>query len=128
MTTDYTASAMVSIPIEEYVALRILAERSRVIESLALTDTDSLKRVLHVLLPDKDCQKDTMREPEQTGGEDSSSVKPKRNLDVGKIMALYKAGWSNSQIADEMHESAQRIAAIIRVRKSESDDEAGEKL
>ena len=38
-------------------------------------------------------------------------------IDEGKVMALYKAKWSQKKIADEMGCSQARISQIIRVHK-----------
>lgn len=43
--------------------------------------------------------------------------KEKKPIDEGKVMALYKAKWSQKKIADEMGCSQARISQIIRVHK-----------
>lgn len=43
--------------------------------------------------------------------------KEKKPIDEGKVMALYKAKWSQAKIADEMGCSQSRISQIIRVHK-----------
>lgn len=42
----------------------------------------------------------------------------KKPIDEGKVMALYKAKWSQTKIADEMGCSQGRISQIIRAHKS----------
>lgn len=41
----------------------------------------------------------------------------KKSIDEGKVMALYKAKWSQKKIADEMGCSQSRISQIIRAQK-----------
>lgn len=41
----------------------------------------------------------------------------KKSIDEGKVMALYKAKWSQKKIADEMGCSQSRISQIIRAHK-----------
>lgn len=53
----------------------------------------------------------TTKEPE----EDQS--KPKKKLDIGKIMALKKAGWSAADIADELGTTAQSIYSAVYTYK-----------
>lgn len=43
--------------------------------------------------------------------------KEKKPIDEGKVMALYKAKWSQAKIADEMGCSQSRISQIIRAHK-----------
>ena len=43
--------------------------------------------------------------------------KEKKPIDEGKVMALYKAKWSQKKIADEMGCSQARISQIIRTHK-----------
>ena len=43
--------------------------------------------------------------------------KEKKPIDEGKVMALYKAKWSQKKIADEMGCSQARISQIIRANK-----------
>lgn len=43
--------------------------------------------------------------------------KEKKPIDEGKVMALYKAKWSQAKIADEMGCSQSRISQIIRGNK-----------
>lgn len=55
---------------------------------------------------------------------DQSSTKPvepsvsRKKVDRGKVMALHKAGWSLSKIADEMGCSAQRVHQIVKEENS----------
>ncbi len=39
--------------------------------------------------------------------------KKKKRIDIGKIMALKKAGWKNKDIATEMHMEPQAVAGAI---------------
>ena len=41
----------------------------------------------------------------------------KKSIDEGKVMALYKAKWSQKKIADEMGCSQSKISQIIRAHK-----------
>lgn len=43
--------------------------------------------------------------------------KERKPIDEGKVMALYKAKWSQAKIADEMGCSQSRISQIIRANK-----------
>lgn len=54
----------------------------------------------------------------ETGSKVKKSIEPKKEepkktLDIGKIMALRKAGWTYEQIADELGTSKARIASAI---------------
>ena len=62
----------------------------------------------------------TIKEPE----EDQS--KPKKKLDIGKIMALKKAGWSAADIAEELGTTPQSIYSAVHTYKKKV--EAVEKL
>lgn len=44
---------------------------------------------------------------------DPKKEEPKKTIDIGKIMALRKAGWTYEQIADELGTSKARIASAI---------------
>ena len=44
-------------------------------------------------------------------------AKEKKSIDEGKVMALYKAKWSQKKIADEMGCSQGRISQIIKANK-----------
>lgn len=50
--------------------------------------------------------------------EKAKTVKPKE-LDTGKIIALYKAGWGYKAIADELKSNVSAIGRIIRLAKEE---------
>lgn len=52
-----------------------------------------------------------LKEPE----EDQS--KPKKKLDIGKIMALKNAGWSAADIAEELGTTAQSIYSAVHTYK-----------
>ena len=41
----------------------------------------------------------------------------KKSIDEGKVMALYRAKWSQKKIADEMGCSQSKISQIIRAHK-----------
>ena len=43
--------------------------------------------------------------------------KPKKKLDIGKIMALKKAGWSAADIAEELGTTAQSIYSAVHTYK-----------
>lgn len=56
-----------------------------------------------------------------------------KKLDIGKVMALYKAGWNKSQIAEEMGVSEEKIYKCIyyqvkkeEVQKEKTKDNNGE--
>lgn len=65
-------------------------------------------------------KKTEVKEPE----EDQS--KPKKKLDIGKIMALKKAGWSAEDIAEELGTTPQSIYSAVYTYKKKV--EAVEKL
>jgi ribosome-binding protein aMBF1 (putative translation factor) len=48
----------------------------------------------------------------------AKTVKPKE-LDTGKVTALYKAGWSYKAIADELRSNVSAIGRVIRLAKEE---------
>ena len=78
------------------------------------------KVVLIVEHPTIKPKKTEVKEPE----EDQS--KPKKKLDIGKIMALKKAGWNAADIADELGTTAQSIYSAVYTYKKKV--EAVEKL
>ena len=78
------------------------------------------KVVLIVEHPTIKPKKTEVKEPE----EDQS--KPKKKLDIGKIMALKKAGWSAADIAEELGTTAQSIYSAVHTYKKKV--EAVEKL
>lgn len=51
---------------------------------------------------------------EKANEEDEEAEKGKRRVDVGKILALHNAGWTNKQIAEEMRLSAVTIGKYVR--------------
>ena len=57
-------------------------------------------------------------EAEPAAPEKAKTVKPKE-LDTGKIIALYKAGWSYKAIADELRSNVSAIGRVIRLAKEE---------
>lgn len=60
-------------------------------------------------------------EPEEAPKEEPAApakVKPKE-LDTGKVIALYKAGWGYRAIADELKSNVSAIGRIIRLAKEE---------
>lgn len=61
----------------------------------------------------------TIKEPE----EDQS--KPKKKLDIGKIMALKKAGWSAADIADELGTTPQSIYSAVYTYKKKVETAKG---
>lgn len=65
-------------------------------------------------------KKTEVKEPEEDQG------KPKKKLDIGKIMALKKAGWSAADIAEELGTTAQSIYSAVYTYKKKV--EAVEKL
>lgn len=78
------------------------------------------KVVLIVEHPTIKPKKTEVKEPE----EDQS--KPKKKLDIGKIMALKKAGWNAADIADELGTTAQSIYSAVYTYKKKV--EAVEKM
>lgn len=48
----------------------------------------------------------------------------KKRIDKGKIIALKKAGWSNKDIAAEMHLEAQTVANVVYQLKKKSSADA----
>lgn len=62
--------------------------------------------------------------PEENTPPDEPSTRPvdsstsRKKVDRGKVMALHKAGWSLSKIADEMGCSAQRVHQIVKEENS----------
>ena len=58
------------------------------------------------------CSADQDQTPEKETG------KKKNVLDIGKVMALHNAGWSNKDIADEMSVSEKKIYNCIYHQKN----------
>lgn len=57
---------------------------------------------------------------DNSGGDDVPR-KGRRRIDMGKVMALRRAGWSNAEIADEMGIPAQSVAnAVCAYKKKHS--------
>lgn len=57
---------------------------------------------------------------EEHSAEQEESKGKRRQIDVGKIMALKNAGWKNKDIADEMHMEPQTVANVIYQQKKKS--------
>ena len=49
--------------------------------------------------------------------QDPEQGKPQKKVDIGKIMALEKAGWRNKEIADEMNMTPNAVATHICLYK-----------
>ena len=69
------------------------------------------EKIVVVEHPTIKTKKTEVKEPE----EDQS--KPKKKLDIGKIMALKKAGWSAADIAEELGTTAQSIYSAVHTYK-----------
>lgn len=50
-------------------------------------------------------------------GTPADHAKKRRKVDIGKIMALHNAGWSNTKIADEMHLHPITVGKYIKARR-----------
>lgn len=66
-------------------------------------------------IPSKD-EKDAQRDKEKAKTADKNEPKRKR-VDHGKIRALKNAGWSNKDIADEMHMTPGAVANSLSTHK-----------
>lgn len=66
--------------------------------------------------PEPESSENTPPDENSTRCVDSSANRKK--VDRGKVMALHKAGWSLSKIADEMGCSAQRVHQIVKEENS----------
>jgi len=66
-------------------------------------------------IPSKD-EKDAQRDKEKAKTADKNKPKRKR-VDHGKIRALKNAGWSNKDIADEMHMTPGAVANSLSTHK-----------
>ena len=61
---------------------------------------------------------ESVSEPEKTLSEpEKTERKGRKRIDIGKIMALKNAGWSNIKIADEMGMNPQSVANAIYQHK-----------
>ena len=87
----------------------------------SILDYAEKKAIVVVEHPTIKTKKTEVKEPE----EDQS--KPKKKLDIGKIMALKKAGWSAADIAEELETTAQSIYSAVHTykKKVEAAKEAG---
>lgn len=69
----------------------------------------------------EDQEPEADREPEKEKPEPGSTPPTKpgksRKIDVGKIMALHNAGWSNVKIADEMHLHPITVGKYVKAGK-----------
>lgn len=74
------------------------------------TDDNSPDDVEKVVLHDEENGDIEVNVPEKV-------AKEKKPIDEGKVMALYKAKWSQKKIADEMGCSQGRISQIIKANK-----------
>ena len=57
---------------------------------------------------------DAVRPEEPAPAPDPAPKKPKAKVDVGKIKALHKAGWTVPKIADEMRLSAPTVRKYLK--------------
>lgn len=48
----------------------------------------------------------------------ATQTKAKKTLDIGKVMALHKAGWDNKKIAEEMRVDEKKIYQCIYYQKN----------
>ena len=99
--------------------------------SMQLLDVGNGRRE-GIALPDEDahlcmgCAKENMGEilrPPEAGGGGSMAGPPglkERRLDAGKVMALYRAGWDNKKIADEMGATERQIYQCIRYQEKKA--------
>lgn len=55
--------------------------------------------------------------PKTVSGSEKSEQKGRKRIDIGKIVALKNAGWSNVKIADEMRMNPQAVANAIYQHK-----------
>lgn len=60
---------------------------------------------------------ESVPDAEEQAPEQEESKGKRRQIDVGKIMALKNAGWKNKDIADEMHMEPQAVANVIYQQK-----------
>lgn len=74
------------------------------------TDDDLPEDIEKVVLHDEENGDIEVNVPEKV-------AKEKKPIDEGKVMALYKAKWSQKKIADEMGCSQGRISQIIKAHK-----------
>lgn len=80
------------------------------VEDMADKADDSVEDTEKVVLHDEESGDIEVNVPEKV-------AKEKKSIDEGKVMALYKAKWSQKKIADEMGCSQGRISQIIKVHK-----------
>lgn len=57
---------------------------------------------------------DAVRHEEPAPAPDPAPKKPRAKVDVGKIKALHKAGWTVPKIADEMRLSAPTVRKYLK--------------
>lgn len=63
-------------------------------------------------------------DPEEEDNSEEEETGKRKKIDIGKIMALRAAGWTNHQIADEMGMKTGSVAeAICRYRKKQKEAE-----
>ena len=74
------------------------------------TDDNASEDIEKVVLHDEENGDIEVSVPEKV-------AKEKKSIDEGKIMALYKAKWSQKKIADEMGCSQSKICQIIKANK-----------
>jgi hypothetical protein len=55
---------------------------------------------------------------EPAGDGETAPAKQRKKLDIGKVMALHRAGWSNKAIAEEMHATENQIYKCIYYQKN----------
>lgn len=60
---------------------------------------------------------ESVPDSEEQPPEQEETKGKRRQIDVGKIMALKNAGWKNKDIADEMHMEPQAVANVIYQQK-----------
>ena len=93
-----------------------MAKIEEFILSQPATPTEAPKEEPKATEPEAEPEEDAEAEPAAPAK--AKTVKPKE-LDTGKITALYKAGWSYKAIADELRSNVSAIGRVIRLAKEE---------
>lgn len=70
-------------------------------------------------------QEETVTKPEEAVPDEG---KPKKRIDVGKVMALKNAGWKNKAIAEEMNLEPQTVANIVYQQKKKIEEASTVKM
>lgn len=93
-------------------------EPAIMIEAVEESTNESVRRIMERFHSEEESKTPKESIPDKTSAKCIDTNTSRKKVDRGKVMALHKAGWSLSKIADEMGCSAQRVHQIVKEENS----------